>query len=86
MITRRRLLQRGAIGGAGLMLSRVPFATSAAAAAATPNLSKFSEPLPIPPVLDGTGRGEELHDRGTGVDVAVPFQAAANEDLGLLGR
>jgi spore coat protein A, manganese oxidase len=60
MITRRRLLQRGAIGGAGLMLSRVPFATSAAAAAATPNLSKFSEPLPIPPVLDGTGGGKSF--------------------------
>src|SRR5512132_4244607 len=60
MITRRRLLQRGAIGGAGLMLSRVQFATSAAAAAATPNLSKFSEPLPIPPVLDGTGGGKSF--------------------------
>ena len=53
-------MQRGAIGGAGLMLSRVPFATSAAAAAATPNLSKFSEPLPIPPVLDGTGGGKSF--------------------------
>jgi len=60
MITRRQLLQRGAIGGAGLMLSRVPFATSAAAAVTTPNLSKFSERLPIPPVLDGTGGGKSF--------------------------
>ncbi|MGZ6680375.1 MAG: multicopper oxidase family protein [Solirubrobacteraceae bacterium] len=28
--------------------------------AATPNLSKFTEPLPIPPVLDGTGGGKSF--------------------------
>jgi spore coat protein A len=57
MLTRRQLLQRGAIGGTGLMLAGSFAARSAAAA---PGLSKFTEALPIPPVLDGTGGGRHF--------------------------
>lgn len=45
MITRRQLLQRGAVGGAGLLLGR-----SIASAAAAP--SPYLEQLFVPPVLD----------------------------------
>jgi spore coat protein A len=41
-----------------LVFARVPFAPTAAAA--TPSLSKFTEALPIPPVLDGTGGGKSF--------------------------
>jgi spore coat protein A len=41
-----------------MALLRVPLAPSALAA--TPNLSRFTEPLPIPPVLDGTGGGKSF--------------------------
>jgi spore coat protein A len=58
MLTRRQLLQRGAAGGAALAFVRVPFASTAVAA--TPSLSKFTEALPIPPVLDGTGGGKRF--------------------------
>jgi spore coat protein A, manganese oxidase len=58
MLTRRQLLQRGAVGGTALAFMRVPFAPSAVAA--TPKLSRFTEPLPIPPVLDGTGGGKSF--------------------------
>jgi spore coat protein A len=56
MLTRRQLLQRGAIGGAGLALSRAPFATAAPpVVGGTPKLRKWLEALPVPPVLDGRG-------------------------------
>jgi spore coat protein A len=59
MLTRRQLLQRGAIGGAGLVVSRASFATAApAAVGATPRLRKWREALPVPPVLDGRGGGK----------------------------
>jgi spore coat protein A, manganese oxidase len=59
MLTRRQLLQRGAIGGAGLVVSRASFATAASAAVgATPRLRKWREALPVPPVLDGRGGGK----------------------------
>jgi spore coat protein A, manganese oxidase len=61
MLTRRQLLERGAIGGAGLMLSRASFATAApAAVGATPKLTKWREALPVPPVLDGRGGGKSF--------------------------
>ena len=47
------------MGGAALVVARVSVAPPAAVAA-TPNLSKFTEPLPIPPVLDGTGGGKSF--------------------------
>jgi spore coat protein A len=46
------------MGGAALALARVPFAPPAVAA--TPSLSKYTEALPIPPVLDGTGGGKSF--------------------------
>jgi spore coat protein A len=61
MLTRRQLLQRGAIGGAGLVASRAAFATAApAAVGGTPKLRKWVEPLPVPPVLDGRGGGKSF--------------------------
>jgi spore coat protein A, manganese oxidase len=61
MLTRRQLLQRGAIGGAGLAVSRAPFATAApAVVGATPRLRKWVEPLPVPPVLDGRDGGKSF--------------------------
>jgi spore coat protein A, manganese oxidase len=61
MLTRRQLLSRGAIGGAGLLVYRAPFATAApVAVAATPRLRKWVEPLPVPPVLDGMGGGKSF--------------------------
>jgi spore coat protein A, manganese oxidase len=61
MLTRRQLLQRGAIGGAGLMVSRASLATAApAAAGATPRLRKWVAALPVPPVLDGRGGGNSF--------------------------
>ena len=47
------------MGGAALVVARVSVAPPAAVAA-TPNLSKFTEALPIPPVLDGTGGGKSF--------------------------
>jgi len=59
MLNRRQLLQRGAIGGAGLIASGASFATSAPApVGATPRLRKWLEALPVPPVLDGKGGGK----------------------------
>ena len=57
MLTRRQLLQRGAIGGAGLVVgSRAGFAVAAPiVAGSTPKLRRWVEPLPVPPVLDGRG-------------------------------
>ena len=56
MLTRRQLLERGALGGAGLLVAGAPRATAAPAAlGATPRLRKWVEPLPVPPVLDGRG-------------------------------
>jgi spore coat protein A len=62
MLTRRQLLQRGAISGAGLVLgSRTTFAVAAPdAAGATPRLRRWLEALPIPPVLDGRGGGKSF--------------------------
>src|SRR5512133_154302 len=62
MLTRRQLLQRGAIGGAGLGVgSRAAFAVAApVAAGATPRLRKWVEALPVPPVLDGRGGGKSF--------------------------
>jgi spore coat protein A len=61
MLTRRQLLQRGAIGGAGLVVSRAPFALAAPpTAGGTPRLRKWASALPVPPVLDGTGGGKSF--------------------------
>jgi spore coat protein A, manganese oxidase len=62
MLTRRELLQRGAIGGAGLVVAgRAGFAVAApVAVGVTPRLRKWMEPLPIPPVLDGRGGGKRF--------------------------
>jgi spore coat protein A len=59
MVTRRQLLQRGAIGGAGIAFARIPLATAAPAPAVgvSPRLRKWVEPLPVPAVLDATGGG-----------------------------
>jgi len=57
MLTRQQLLQRGAIGGAGLAVGRSSFAMAAPppVVGATPHLRKWREELPLPPVLDGRG-------------------------------
>jgi spore coat protein A len=61
MLTRRQLLQRGAIGGAGLVMSQAPFAKGAPlVVGATPRLRKWVEALPIPPILDGRGGGKSF--------------------------
>ncbi len=61
MLTRRQLLQRGAIGGAALMVGRGSFPLAASAAVGTtPKLRRWREPLPIPPVLDGRGGGKSF--------------------------
>jgi spore coat protein A, manganese oxidase len=62
MLTRRQLLERGALSGAGLVVgSRAGFAVAApVAAGATPRLRKWVEPLPVPPVLDGRGGGKSF--------------------------
>ena len=64
MLTRRQLLERGVICGAGLTVGRASFAASAPAAVAavgtTPKLRKWREQLPIPPVLDGRGGGKSF--------------------------
>ena len=88
MLTRRQLLKRGAFGGAGLLVARAPFATAApAAVGATPKLRKWVEPLAGAAGARRPGRGQELHDRGEGVDeLEVPPEPAGDEDLGLLVR
>lgn len=60
MLTRRQLLRRGAISGAGLVVGgRAATAVAApVVAGATPRLRKWTEPLPVPPVLDGRGGGK----------------------------
>jgi spore coat protein A, manganese oxidase len=57
MLTRRQLLERGAIGGAGLAAAGATRAVAASpvTVGATPKLRKWVEPLPVPPVLDGRG-------------------------------
>ncbi len=62
MLTRRQLLQRGAIGGAGLVVgSHTAFAVAApVGAGSTPRLRRWVEPLPVPPVLDGRGGGKSF--------------------------
>ena len=62
MLTRRQLLRRGAIGGAGLVAGRASYASSAPpiVVGATPKLRKWRETLPLPPVLDGRGGGKSF--------------------------
>ena len=61
MITRRQLLERGAICSVGLMVGRGAFPERASAAVgATPRLQRWVEPLPIPPILDGRGGGKSF--------------------------
>lgn len=63
MLTRRKLLHRGAIGGAGLVVGgRAAFAVAAppVVAGATPRLRRWVDPLPVPPVLDGRGGGKSF--------------------------
>ena len=88
MLTRRQLLQRGAIGGAGLVAGRAAFAMARpAVVGATPRLRKWVEPLPVPPVLDGRGGGKSFTIGGARVDVLeVPPAPSGHEDLGLLVR
>ena len=59
MVTRRQLLHRGALGGAGIAFARIPLATAAPAPTpgVSPRLRKWVEPLPVPAVLDATGGG-----------------------------
>jgi spore coat protein A len=60
MLTRRQLLEWGAISGAGLVVgSRAAFAAPVVAGA-TPRLRKWVDPLPVPPVLDGRGGGKNF--------------------------
>jgi len=58
-MTRRRLLQYGAAGGATLLLPwRLAVEPALAEAMpSSPNLTKYLDPLPIPPVLDLRGGG-----------------------------
>ena len=88
MLTRRQLLERGAVGGTAVALSHVsPAAGTRAVVGATPRLRKWVEPLAVPPVLDGQGRRQELHDRGKGIDVwKFHPSLPATQDLGLLVR
>ena len=59
MLTRRELVQRGAIGGAGLVVGgRALAMAKPAAVGVTPRLRKWVEALPVPPVLDGRGGGK----------------------------
>ena len=62
MLTRRQLLELGAIGGAGLVVGRPSFASAAppVVVGATPRLRKWREALPMPPVLDGRGGGKSF--------------------------
>jgi hypothetical protein len=64
MLTRRQLLERGAICGAGLTIGRAYFAAPASAApvaaGTTPKLRKWRDALPIPPILDGRGGGKSF--------------------------
>ena len=50
-LTRRRFLQYGAVGGAALVLPARFMSLNARAAVGSPNMTKFIEPLPIPPVI-----------------------------------
>ena len=61
MLTRRQVLQRGAIGSAGLLAGRAPLTKAApVSVGATPNLRRWVEVLPVPPVLDGRGGGKRF--------------------------
>jgi spore coat protein A len=61
MLTRRQLIERGAIVGIGLAVGRAGFPMPAPAAVRmTPKLRRWVEPLPIPPVLDGRGGGKRF--------------------------
>jgi spore coat protein A, manganese oxidase len=61
MLTRRQLLNRGAIGGAGLLLYRVPLSVAAPPVlGGSPRLRRWVDPLPVPPVLDGRGGGKSF--------------------------
>src|SRR5215217_3001944 len=61
MLTRRQLLQWGAIGGAGLVVGGASLATAAPVlVGATPKLRRWVEPLPVPPVLDARGAGKRF--------------------------
>ena len=61
MLTRRQVLQRGAIGSAGLLAGRAPLTRAApVSVGATPKLRRWVEVLPVPPVLDGRGGGKRF--------------------------
>jgi spore coat protein A, manganese oxidase len=55
MLTRRQLLEGGALGGLGLIMARPVGAIAArpVVEGATPKLRRWVEALPVPPVLDG---------------------------------
>lgn len=59
MVTRRQILQRGAIGGAGIAFGHISLAAAhpAPPVGVSPRLRRWVEPLPVPPVLDATGGG-----------------------------
>jgi FtsP/CotA-like multicopper oxidase with cupredoxin domain len=57
MLTRRQLLERGAAGGAGLVLLRMAPAAARPPGGISPRLRKFVDPLPVPPVIDMTSGG-----------------------------
>ena len=88
MLTRRQVLQRGAIGSAGLAR---PAALRCRGRAR--ERGRHAEAEEVGRALAGAAgarrprRGQELHDRGEGVDdLAVPPGSAGDEDLGLLVR
>src|SRR5919197_1376518 len=70
MLTRRQLLQRGAVGGTGVALGRLAFATAApAAVGATPMLRKWVEPLPyLGPTIVATRRPNDTIDASVTVE------------------
>ena len=50
-MTRRRLLQYGLAGGAALVMPARLTTMDAQAAVGSPSVTKFIEPLPVPPVI-----------------------------------
>src|SRR5271170_6393786 len=81
MLTRRRLLQRGLTTAAGLTLSKtVPAMQQAMASPAQVRsgvkLTRYVDPLPIPPVIRSTGKPGEV------IDVEMnQFQQKVHRDL-----
>ena len=84
MLTRRQLLQRGAIGGAALMVGRGSFPLAASAAVGmTPKLRRWREPLPIPPGPDGRGGGKTFTIAARELDgLEVPPRPPGNKNRG----